>query len=479
MIINYNDIINNYWMVNEVRIISEAKIDRSRLTSTQTIALGFLLAIFLGALLLMIPAATAGGEKTGFITALFTATTSICVTGLVVVDTFSHWSLFGQIIILILIQIGGFGVIALYSAIVMLLKKNFSLRTRLLIQDYYNLDSIHGLIKFLIRVIQDTLIVEGVGALLYSFVFVPRFGFFKGVWISIFNSVSAFCNAGMDVIGANSLIDYKDNIPVNLITMSLIILGGIGYVVWFDFIENLKLSISRRYSIRTFWKKLGEHSKLVINLTLFFIISGTLLVLLFEWNNPKTIGNLSIGGKILASVFQSVTFRTAGFATVPQESLTASTCMVGCIYMFIGGSPVGTAGGVKTVTIFVLLLNTFSFIRNRTEPVVFSRAVSDKLISKASAIVMSNLLLTLVLLMTLIQVSKVPALPAAFEMFSATGTVGLSRALTSTLNVPGKIVEMIGMYAGRIGPISMALFFSTKRSDKNDIRFSDGHFIVG
>ena len=462
-----------------MRVFNETKIGKSRLTSTQTIALGFMLAIIVGALMLMIPAATAAGEETDFITALFTATTSICVTGLVVVDTFSHWSFFGQLIILILIQIGGFGVITLYSAVMMLMKKEFSLRTRLLIQDYYNLDSIHGLIKFLVRVIKDTLIVEGVGAVLYSFVFVPKFGFLKGIWISVFNAVSAFCNAGMDVIGPNSLIDYKTNIPINLITMSLIVLGGIGYVVWFDFIENLKRSIKRRYSIRTFWKRMGEHSRLVINLTLFLLISGMLLTLYFEWNNPATIGKLSIGNKLLVSLFQSVTFRTAGFATVPQEVLTPSTCIAGCIYMFIGGSPVGTAGGIKTVTIFVVLLNVSTFIRNRTEPVVFSRAVSDKLINKASAIVMSNLLLTMVLLVALIQVSHAPALAAAYEMFSATGTVGLSRGLTSSLNAAGMIVVMIGMYAGRIGPISMALFFSSKRSEKNDIRFSDGHFIVG
>ncbi|WP_022760680.1 TrkH family potassium uptake protein [Butyrivibrio sp. AD3002] len=462
-----------------MRVFNETKIEKSRLTSTQIIVLGFLLAIVVGSFLLMIPAATARGEHTDFITALFTATTSICVTGLVVVDTFSHWSFLGQLIILILIQIGGFGVITLYSAIMMLMKKKFSLSTRLLIQDYYNLDSIHGLIKFLIRVIKDTFIVEGIGAVLYSFVFIPKFGFFKGIWVSVFNAVSAFCNAGMDVMGANSLIDYQTNIPVNVITITLIVLGGLGYVVWFDFIENLKRSVKHRYNIRTFWKRLGEHSKLVINLTLFLLISGTILVMLFEWDNPDTIGKMTVGNKVLASFFQSVTFRTAGFATVPQESLTPSTCIVGCMYMFIGGSPVGTAGGIKTVTIFVVLLNVFSFIRNRTEPVVFSRAVSEKLINKASAIVMSNLMLTMALMIALMQVCDAPALSAAYEIFSATGTVGLSRSLTASLNVPGMIVVMIGMYAGRIGPISMALFFSTRRSDKNDIRFSNGHFIVG
>lgn len=441
--------------------------------------LGFLGAISIGSLLLMIPAATAPGQKTSFLTALFTATTSICVTGLVVVDTFSHWSFLGQAIILLLIQIGGFGVITLYSGLMMLFKKSFSLRTRLLIQDYYNLDSIQGLIRFLIKVIKGSFFVEGLGAVLYCFVFVPRFGFLKGLWVSVFNAVSAFCNAGMDVIGKTSLIEYQTNLPMNLITIFLIVSGGLGYVVWFDCLENLKKAWRQKYGPTVFWRRLGEHTKLVINLTLFFLISGTLLVLLFEWNNPQTIGELSLGKKILASFFQSVTFRTAGFATIPQEALTPSSCLVGCIYMFIGGSPVGTAGGVKTVTAFVVLLNVISFIRNRTEPVVFSRAVSEKLINKANAIVMSNLMLTITLIVALMQACEVPALSAAYEIFSATGTVGLSRGLTSSLNGAGMIIVMIGMYAGRIGPISMALFFSASRSEKNEIKFSNGHFIVG
>lgn len=462
-----------------MQLVSEKKVKKRRLSSTQIIVLGFLGAILAGSLLLMIPAASADGVQTDFLTALFTATTSICVTGLVVVDTFSHWSFFGQFIILLLIQIGGFGVITIYSGIMMLLKKNFSLSTRLLIQDYYNLDSIQGLIRFLIRVIKGSFFVEGLGALLYCPIFIPRFGFLKGLWVSLFNAVSAFCNAGMDVIGKSSLIEYQTNIPMNLITIFLIVSGGLGYVVWFDCLENLKKARKQKYGIKIFWRRLGEHTKLVINLTLFFLISGTLLILLFEWNNEATIGGLSLGNKILASFFQSVTFRTAGFATIPQEALTPQSCLVGLVYMFIGGSPVGTAGGVKTVTAFVVFLNVMTFIRGRSEPVVFGRAVSEKLINKANAIVVTNLTLSIVLIVALMQVCEVPALSAAYEIFSATGTVGLSRGLTSSLNGAGRIVVMIGMYAGRIGPISMALFFSTRRSDKNEIQYSSGHFIVG
>lgn len=462
-----------------MKLINENYKAKVKMSSTQIIVLGFLLAILLGAGLLMLPFATARGMHTDFSTAMFTATTSICVTGLVVVDTFSHWSIFGQLIILGLIQIGGFGVITIYSEIMILLKRRFSLRNRLLIQDYYNLDSIHGLIRFLRRVIRDTFIVEGVGAVLYSFIFIPRFGFLKGMWVSVFNSVSAFCNAGMDVIGPNSLIDYNTNIPVNVITITLIVLGGLGYVVWFDIIETAKLSFKRGYNIRTFLKRINEQTKIVLSLTLFFLISGTLLVLCFEWNNPNTIANLPLGNKILSSFFQSVTFRTAGFATLDQGSLTSSTCLIGCIFMFIGGSPVGTAGGVKTVTIFVLFLNTLSFIRNRKEPVVFKKSVPAKLINKATAIITSNLIITFCLILALMQTANLPLISATYEIFSATGTVGLSRGITSNLNLAGMIVVMIGMYAGRIGPISMALFFSTSHKDQNDIKYADGHFIVG
>ncbi len=449
-------------------------------TSTQVILLGFLFAIILGALLLKIPIMTAPGEHTSWSTAFFTATTSICVTGLVVVDTYSHWSFLGQLVILALIQIGGFGVITMYSLFMMALKRQFSLRTRTLIQDYYNLDSIHGLIRFLIKVVRYTLLVEAVGVLLYLFSFVPRFGLGRGLWISIFNSISAFCNAGMDVIGPSSLIPYQTDLWINLVTMTLIILGGLGYVVWFDVLNNGKEAKRHRHSLRYFCKHLSEHSKLVLLLTGFLIVFGAAMILLFEWNNPETIGNLPLGKKILASFFQSVTFRTAGFASMPQEKLSSSSCLIGCILMFIGGSPVGTAGGIKTTTIFVILLNAFAFIRNRNENVLFHKRVTYHLINKATAIVTFSLSLIFILTIALVAIEDVPVMSAFYEIISATATVGLSRGLTASLHNAGKILVMFGMYAGRISTISMALFFtSNQRSGKNDIKYAKGRYIVG
>ena len=456
------------------------KIFKIKLTPIQIILLGFLGVIFIGALLLKIPFCTVKGEETSFLTALFTSTTSICVTGLVVVDTYSHWTILGKIIILILIQIGGFGVITFYSITMLMMHKRFSLKLRLLVQEYYNLDSIQGLIVFMKKVIYGTLIAEGIGAVLYSFIFIPQFGIIKGLGISIFNAVSAFCNAGMDIIGPNSLINYQTNIPINVITMTLIVVGGIGYVVWFDVINTAKKLWSKKIiSPFSLYKKLNEHSRLVINITIVLIISGALLILILEYNNPATIGNMSIGNKIMASLFQSITLRTAGFATIPQESLNSSSCIVGLIYMFIGGSPVGTAGGVKTVTMFMIVLNAISYIRGRDEVVIFSRSVSHEMINKASAIVTVSVCVSFLFTVMLIANSHVRALSAAYEIISATGTVGLSLALTPTLNAAGRLIVIFSMFLGRIGPISMALFFTVNRPDKNDINYAKGHYIIG
>lgn len=451
---------------------------RLHFSTTQVVMLGFAAAILAGALLLMIPAATAPGEHTDFITALFTATSSICVTGLVVVDTFSHWSLFGQVIVLLLIQLGGFGVITLYSVVIMLMHRRFSLGTHKMIQDYYDLDSVFDLRGFLKRVVVDTLIVEGLGAVAYAFVFVPQFGL-RGIWISLFNSVSAFCNAGMDVIGPDSLIPYRDNDAVNAITCTLIIVSGIGYIVWFDVLDSIKRTRKNGLGVRGFFSRLSPHSRLAIVLTLFLLMSGTILVFIFEYHNPDTIGTLSLWGKLRASFFQSVTFRTAGFATVPQASLTVPTSITGCVYMFIGGSPVGTAGGVKTVTMFVAVLNSVSFIRSRDETVVFSRRITSEMKNKATAIITVSFGFTMLLYVLMLWICKTDPVAAAYEIFSATGTVGLSQGLTPSLDTAGRLIVIAGMYAGRIGPISMGLFFSTGKSSKNLISFADGNFKLG
>ena len=452
---------------------------RINLRSAQLIPISFLLVIVIGALLLMLPIAKEGEGSADFTTAFFTSTTSVCVTGLVVVDTFAYWTLFGKIVILCLIQIGGFGVITVTSVLILMFQKRFSLSRSLLVHDVFNMDTISGVMHFLKVVFKGTFIVEMIGAVLYMGYFIPEFGWGNGIWYSVFNSISAFCNAGIDIIGPDSLISYQSNPYILIVTMFLIIMGGLGFVVWVDLVRTFRTGRRRKYSPVTMFKHLNEHTKLVLTLTLALILIGTLGVLGMEWNNPDTIGNMPFGEKLLNSTFQSVTFRTAGFASVPQDALRESTSFFGSIFMFIGGSPVGTAGGVKTVTFFVMLLNASSFIRNRKENVVFGRKVTSDMMHKASAIVVVSFAVTLILMLILMTASSVGLTDAMYETFSATATVGLSRGLTGSLNTIGRWVIILAMYLGRIGPISMALFFNYNSEGKNKVRYAQGRFFIG
>lgn len=449
------------------------------ISSAQIIPLGFLAMIIVGTILLFLPISTAAGEHTSLLTALFTATTSTCVTGLVVVDTFSHWSLFGKIIILILIQLGGLGIIAVSSTVMLMFHMKFSLSKRLLIMDAFNLNNLNGLLIFLKKVLKGTFLVEFAGAVLYSIRFIPEFGIGRGIWYSVFTSISAFCNAGIDIIGPNSLIDYNTDPLIITVTSLLIILGGLGYVVWFDIIAVGRITQVGKGGLKFFAKRLSEHTKLVLALTSFLLVSGAVFTFILEHNNPETIGNMSLGNQIMNSIFQSITFRTAGFAAVPQQGLTESTAFMGCFYMFIGGSPVGTAGGVKTVTVFMVLLNTVAFIRNRDENVIYNRNVTDHIMKKATAIVTVSFLITFVFTVIIVAAEGLNFIDGLYEITSATATVGLSRGLTPNLGRIGRMIIIVCMYLGRIGPISMAIFFSSKKPNKNGIGFADGKYLVG
>ena len=450
-----------------------------RLSPAHVIPLSFLLAIAVGTLLLLLPAATAEGAETGFLAALFTSTTAVCVTGLVVVDTYAHWSLFGQIVILILIQLGGLGIVTAVSMVMLFLRRRFSLRSRTLLLDALNLDSRLGLMSFLARIFKWTLLVEGLGALLYCFAFVPRFGAVRGIWVSLFTSISAFCNAGIDIIGPDSLHGYAGSPLVLGVTMGLIVLGGLGYIVWFDVGRCLRDGIRFRYSPRQAVRRLGEHSRLVLRLTLGLILLGALLIFLAEHRNPDTLGAMSPGDQVLNSLFQSVTFRTAGFYAVPQEKLGAFSCLVGYLWMFIGGSPIGTAGGVKTVTMFLVFANALSYARARKDTTLFRRKISDELMQKAAAIVMISFFTLFVSALLLLAFEPVSMMDGLFEAISAVATVGLSRGLTASLGTAGRIVIIATMYLGRIGPISMALFLARPKPGRNSVTYGEGKFYVG
>ena len=443
------------------------------------IPVSFLLVITVGALLLMLPVASAPGQQTGFLTALFTATTSVCVTGLVVVDTYAHWSLFGQFVILLLIRIGGLGVVAVGSMIMLLSRKKFFLGDRMLLGDSLNVDKRRGILQFLIRMFRGVFTVELIGAALCAIKFIPMFGVGKGLWASLFQSVSAFCNAGMDVVGPNSMIDLRGSYLLMCTTMALIILGGIGFVVWFDLSDGVATGIKFRYSPARFFSRLPEHTKLVLLLTLGLILFGAVCIFTAEYDNPDTLGNLSLSGKILNSLFQSVTFRTAGFASIPQDKLSEISCMTGYVLMFIGGSPVGTAGGIKTITAFLFFMNAFSYVNGKKENVIFHRRVPEEMMRKSSAIVFFSIVTVLVMTTLLLSRGGILLTDALYEVISALGTVGLSRNLTPNLDTVGRIIIILSMYLGRIGPISMAIFFTKGTGSTDSVTHANGKFYVG
>ena len=436
---------------------------KNSLSTTQVILLSFLITILLGSLLLALPISAADRQSASYLDALFTATTSTCVTGLVTLPTYSTWSIFGQVVILLLIQIGGLGVITIMSAFMLMLHKKMGIGDRLLIQDSFNLNTMSGLTKFIKSVLLGTLLIEGVGAVLYMFVFIPDFGG-RGVWISVFNSVSAFCNAGIDIIGENSLCNYVTNPLVNVTTSLLVILGGIGYIVWWDVVRVLRGRTARKIKV---FKHLTLHSKIAIVATLSLVFGGAALIFVCEYSNPLTMGGMSLLNKVQVALFQSITARTAGFATVPQENLTGAASMVTLALMLIGGSPVGTAGGVKTVTIVVLLCSAFATIRGKKQATAFQRTISGDSIRKAVAVVVMFAVVAFTSIVLLAMATDAPIMHVIYESVSATATVGLSKNLTASLNEIGKLVIIATMYFGRVGPISLAVALGGKGETQN------------
>lgn len=445
------------------------------LSTTHMIMLSFLVVILVGSLLLALPISSASGDPVPYLDALFTATTATCVTGLVTLPTVTTWSNFGHGVILVLIQVGGLGVITIMSALMILLHKRMGLGDRLLLQDAFNLNSLSGIVRFVKRVLLGTFLVEGIGALLYMIVFVPEFGP-RGIWISVFTSISAFCNAGIDIIAENSLCNYATNPLINTVTSLLIILGGIGYIVWWDVMGLAKGTSGKKH--RRF-RNLSLHSKIAISTTLILIFGSGMLICLFEYDNPLTIGNLSVFDKIQVSLFQSVTTRTAGFASVPQQNLTNASSILCLLLMLIGGSPVGTAGGIKTVTIAVLIVSALATIQNKQDVSLFNRNISKQAVNKAVAVTMMSFAILFTSTILLSAVSSADALDVFFETVSATATVGLTRDLTPYLNTAGKWIIIGTMYLGRVGPISLALALNLGKKQQNIIKNPTEEISVG
>ncbi|MBM6854322.1 potassium transporter KtrB [Mediterraneibacter glycyrrhizinilyticus] len=431
----------------------------------QIIALGFFGVIFLGGLILWLP--VCNQKPIAFIDALFTSVTSVCVTGLVTVVPAEQFTLLGKIVVLVLIQIGGLGVIACTAAFFLLLRKRITMKGRIMIQQAYGLDTLSGMVRFVIRILKGTFLVEGIGAVLFAIKFVPEFGAARGIWYGVFHSVSAFCNAGIDIIGNDSFIRYVDSPLVNFTTMFLIVMGGLGFPVWYDVITTVRQEGAKKVPRRRFLTRLGLQSKIVLTMTAFLILAGALGFFVLEFNNPDTIGGLSVPEKAMASAFQSVTTRTAGYASVPQSGLTDSSKMLGCILMFIGGSPAGTAGGIKTTTAAMLLLTAASVLRGRRDTECFGRKLENGVVRSGITIMLLTFLFWLagVTALSVFEPGK-DFIDLMYEASSAIGTVGLTADLTPQLTTASHVVLMSMMYVGRIGPVTMALVFAGK-ADKS------------
>ena len=424
-----------------------------RFSRVQTIALGFLLIIVVGTILLMLPISSKSGESAGFLNALFTAASSTCVTGLIVVDTYTNWTLFGQAVILLLIQIGGLGFITIGVFFSIFMKRRIGLKERNLIQESINTLQIGGTVRLVQKIVCYALIFEGIGAILLMIRFIPQFGIAEGIWYGIFHSISAFCNAGFDLMGKlepySSLMAYRDDLLVNFVIMALIVIGGIGFIVWDD------ISVHK-------WKikKYLLHTKIVLTMTLILIVVGSVCFYLFEYEN---LADLDMKGKILASVFGAVTPRTAGFNTIDTAAYTESSRMLTVVLMFIGGSPGSTAGGIKTTTMMVILLYIWSTLRNQSGLNIFGRRMDEDSIKKASTVFFINLMLAVVCTLFMAGMEPIPLSDIFMEVFSAIGTVGISTGITRDVSIWSKYMLILLMYCGRIGSMSFALSFTERK----------------
>jgi trk system potassium uptake protein TrkH len=443
------------------------RIEKIKLNPAQVLVLGFGTLILIGATLLNLPIASADGKSIGFVDALFTSASAVCVTGLVVVNTATHWSIFGKVVILILIQVGGLGLMTMATLVALVLGRKITLKERLIIQEEMNSTSLSGLVKLTKYVIISTVTIEGIGALLLSLRFIPTYGVVKGIWFSVFHAISAFCNAGFDLTG-ESMIPFVDDILVNITVMSLVIIGGLGYFVYIDITQNKR------------FKRFSLHTKLVLIISGALLLLGFLVIFILEYNNPETLGKLSFKGKVLASAFQSMTPRTAGFNSVDTGKLTDSVAFLTIIFMIIGGSPSSTAGGVKTTTVGLLILAVISVVKGDQDIEIYRKRVPHDIAYRALAITGVALVIVIGVAMVLSITENTSFLDVLFETASAFGTVGLSRGLTPNLSIIGRLIITFTMFAGRVGPLTMVFAFAKKqREKKGTYRYPEERILVG
>lgn len=440
----------------------------SRATPTRLVVLSFGSVIVAGTILLMTPASTYTGVSPRLIDAAFTATSAVCVTGLVVVNTASYWSAVGKIVIMLLIQVGGLGLMVFATMQALLTGRRIGLRERLLIQEQTGQSTLAGLVVLARRITIATLMFELAGAAILGSVIgiTRRLSFVEAAFQGVFHAVSAFCNAGFDILGS-SLLSYQSNATVILTVGCLIIFGGIGFHVLMDLYVN-----------RFRWAGLSLHSRLAIKVTATLLILGTVSFLVLEWGNAGTIGEMSLRDKLLSSWFQAVTPRTAGFNSIREENLMAPAAFLTVILMFIGASPGGTGGGIKTTTFAVAVRALAAAVEGKHDVTIEKRRLPQDVVTKALSILLISLGLVVASTMILSGTENVSFLDALFEVASAFGTVGLSRGITPNLSNVGKLVLMSTMFAGRVGPLSLAITLSRQRSN-GAVRYPEERVTVG
>ena len=441
------------------------------MSATKLVALCFLGIILLGTGLLMLPVSSRSGEPCQFLPALFIATSATCVTGLTPFDTWTQWSGFGQVVLLCLIEIGGLGFMSAATLVIFLFRRKVGLRQRMLIAQALSLNEMDGVVRLQRMVIFGSLTIEAVGALILTLWFWPQYGFVRALRWGVFHSISAFCNAGFDIFGSmepgSSLLLFQND-PVVLLTLgALVVLGGLGFLVWQDIAEKRS------------WKKLSVYSRLVLLATASLIGTGWFFICLLEWNNPETLGNLSVGSKLLGGLFQSITLRTAGFDAINQAGLTQGGKAVSMVLMLIGGSSGSTAGGLKTVTFLVVLLFIWARARGRSNVSAFCRTIPQEQALNAMTISLMMVLLSVLGGIFVCATSPVSFTDGLFEAISALATVGLTAGATGLLSVPAKILIIIFMYFGRVGVLTISLGFLMGNQAVERFRYAETSLLIG
>ena len=459
-------------MRKKVILLLETLLRRRGLNATRVVAISFALIILTGALLLTLPIASRDGESAGFFTGLFTATSATCVTGLILADTWIQWSLFGQVVVLLMIQMGGLGFMTVITLISFALHRRIGLSERLVMVSTFNLNDLDGVVRVVRHALMGTFLLEGIGAVILSWRMIPEFGLIGGIWRGVFHSVSAFCNAGFDLLGGKfgaftSVVGYNDDPFVLLTIAALIAIGGLGFFVWEDILR------ARSY------RRLSPYSRLVLAMTAALILFGALFFFVEEYSNPAVFGDMTLGQKIYNSIFQSVTLRTAGFDAIGQGGLSDSSKAFSSIWMLIGGSSGSTAGGLKTVTVAVLLLTLRARLTGKEQVTFRGRAVPYGQVLNALTLVLLMGLIFLVSSMVISTLEGLPYVDCAFEVASAMGTVGLTTGITPSLSRISQSILILLMYTGRVGLLSFSIALAVRHGRPAKLKYPEMNVMIG